>query len=62
MLKNYKLIRAHFVFDVNHNGRHKARSVSGVHITNFPISSVYSRVISLRGMRLILFLAEINRL
>jgi Reverse transcriptase (RNA-dependent DNA polymerase) len=31
-------------------------------LTNIPIDSVYSGVVSLRGFRLILFLAELNNL
>ena len=60
--KDYKKIRAHFVFDVKHDGRHKARLVADGHLTEVPLSSVYSGVVSLRGIRLVLFLAELNGL
>jgi hypothetical protein len=59
---NYKLIRCHFVFDVKHDGRHKARYVAGGHLTDPPLDSVYSGVVSLRSLRLIIFLAELNGL
>jgi hypothetical protein len=58
----YKKIRVHFVFDVKHDGRHKARLVADGHLTAVPLESVYSGVVSLRGFRLVLFLAELNEL
>jgi hypothetical protein len=58
----FKKIRVHLVFDVKHDGRHKARLVADGHLTNIPIDSVYSGVVSLLGFRLILFLAELNDL
>ena len=58
----YKRIRVHFVFDVKHDGRHKARLVADGHLTDVPLSSVYSGVVSLRGIRIVLFLAELNGL
>ena len=58
----YKKIRVHFVFDVKHDGRHKARLVADGHLTDIPLESVYSGVVSLRGFRLVLFLAELNDL
>jgi Reverse transcriptase (RNA-dependent DNA polymerase) len=58
----YKKIRVHFVFDVKHDGRHKARLVADGHLTDIPIESVYSGVVSLRGFRLVLFLGELNGL
>ena len=58
----YKKIRVHLVFDVKHDGRHKARLVADGHLTDIPLDSVYSGVVSLRGFRLVLFLAELNHL
>ena len=58
----YKKIRVHFVFDVKHDGRHKGRLVADGHLTDIPIDSVYSGVVSLRGFRLALFLGELNDL
>jgi len=58
----YKKIRVHLVFDVKHDGRHKARQVADGHLTDVPVDSVYSGVVSLRGIRLLLFLAELNDL
>ena len=56
----YKKIRCHLVYAVKHDGRHKARLVAGGHLTDTPIDSVYSSVVSLRGIRLLTFLAENN--
>ena len=36
--------------------------VAGGHLTEVPIDSVYSSVVSLRGLRLVVFLAELNGL
>ena len=56
----YKKIRCHMIYDVKHDGRHKARLVAGGHLTDVPIESVYSSVVSLKGLRLVVFLAELN--
>ena len=58
----YKKIRTHLVFAVKHDGRHKARMVADGHLTDVPLDSVYSGVVSLRGLRLVLFLVELNDL
>ena len=58
----WKKIRCHIVYAVKHDGRHKARLVAGGHLTDTPIDSVYSSVVSLRGVRLIAFIAEHNGL
>jgi hypothetical protein len=58
----YKKIRVHLIFDVKHDGRHKARLVADGHLTDIPLQSVYSGVVSLRGFRLVLFISELNGL
>lgn len=58
----YKKIRVHLIFDVKHDGRHKARLVADGHLTEVPLDSVYSGVVSIRGFRLTLFLSELNQL
>ena len=57
----YKKIRVHFVFAVKHDGRHKARLVADGHLTEVPLDSVYSGVVSLRSLRIVIFLGELNR-
>ena len=59
---DYKKIRVHLVYAVKHDGRHKARLVADGHLTAIPIDSVYSSVVTLRGLRIMLFLAELNKL
>jgi Reverse transcriptase (RNA-dependent DNA polymerase) len=58
----YKLIRLQMIYDVKDDGRHKARLVAGGHLTPIPIYSIYSGVLSLRGLRIVIFLAELNHL
>ena len=60
--RGYKKIRVHFVYDVKHDGWHKARLVAGGHLTEIPLDSVYSSVVSLRGLRIVIFLGELNGL
>ena len=60
--QGFKKINVHLIFAVKHDGRHKARLVAGGHLTGVPVDSVYSSVVSLRGIRIISFLAELNRL
>jgi hypothetical protein len=58
----YKRITVHMVYAVKHDGRHKARLVAGGHLTDTPVDSVYSSVVSLKGVRMTIFVAELNRL
>jgi hypothetical protein len=58
----YKRIRCHMIYDVKHNGRHKARLVAGGHLTDPNAESVYSGEVSLRGIRLVVFLDKLNAL
>lgn len=57
-----KKISVHLVFDIKHDGRHKARLVADGHRTDVPLTSVYSGVVALRGLRIVIFLAELNQL
>lgn len=58
----YKVIRVHLIYDVKHDGRHKARLVADGHLTDVPDDSVYLSVVSLHGLCILLFLAELNGL
>jgi hypothetical protein len=58
----YKKIRTHLVYDCKHDGRHKAWMVADGHLTDIPLESVYSGVISIHGLRIITFLSELNGL
>ena len=46
----YQLIRVHTIFDVKVDGRHKARVVADGHLTATPAESVYSGLVSLKGL------------
>jgi hypothetical protein len=58
----YKKIRIHLVFAGKHDETHKARRFADGHLTEVPLDSVYSAVVSIRGFRLKLFLAALNNL
>jgi hypothetical protein len=60
--KEYKRINVHMVYARKADGRHKARLVAGGHLIDTPINSVYSSVVSLRGIQIVAFLAELNGL
>ena len=50
------------MFAVKHDGRHKARLVAGGHLTPDPIESFYSGVVTIRSLRLVIFLPKLNNL
>ena len=60
--EGFKKIPCHMVYDVKWDGRHKSRFVAGGHRTDTPIESTYSAVVSLLGIRMVTFLAELNEL
>ena len=60
--EGYRKIKCHFVYDCKHDLRRKARFVAGGHMTPKPHESVYSGVVSTRGIRIVNFLAELNGL
>ena len=61
-LKGHEQICVHFVFDVKHDKLHEAMLVTDGHLTDIPIFSVCLGVISLQGIRLVIFIAELNKL
>ena len=58
--EGHKKIPCHIVYDVKWDGRHKSRFVAGGHRTDTPIESTHSAVVSLLGIRMVTFLAELN--
>ena len=60
--KGYHRIKVHLVFAVKFDGRHKARLVADGHLTPEPIENIYSGVVSLRNLRLVIFLGKLNNL
>ena len=58
----FQKIRVHFVYAVKHDGRLKARLVADGHLTKEPVESIYSGVVSLRSLRMVVFLSQLNNL
>ena len=58
----FQKIRVHFVYAVKHDGRFKARLVADGHLTKEPVESIYSGVASLRSLRMVVFLSQLNNL
>ena len=55
-------IRVHLIFAFKYDGRHKARLVADGHLTPEPVESIYSGVVSLRNLKLVIFLGKLNNL
>jgi hypothetical protein len=60
--RGYKKIRVHMVYDMKVTLQRKARLVADGQLTDTPVDSVYSSVVSLRGLKTVLFIAELNQL
>ena len=58
----FQKIRVHFVYAVKHDGRFKARLVADGHLTKEPVQSIYTGVVSLRSLRMVVFLSQHNDL
>ena len=58
----FQKIRVHFAYAVKHDGRFKARLVADGHLTKEPVESIYSGVVSLRSLRMVVFLSQLNNL
>ena len=58
----FQKIRVHFVYAVKHDGRFKARLVADGHLTKEPVESIYFGVVSLRSLRMVVFLSQLNDL
>jgi hypothetical protein len=62
VLAGYQKLCVRLVFDAKHDGQHKACLVADGHLTDVPLESVYSSVVSLQGICNLVFLAELNKL
>jgi hypothetical protein len=60
--EKFKKIRVHLVYACKHDGRHKARLCANGNLTDIPVNSIYSGVVSLKSLRTVIFLAELNGL
>ena len=54
--KDHQQIGLHFVFDIKHCGKFKVRHVADGYLTRERNETVYSEVVSLRNLRLAMFL------
>jgi hypothetical protein len=61
-LAGCKNFRVYFVLAVKHDLRHKARLVTGGHLTDPSTDGTYSIVVSLQSMRIAMAAAELNKL
>ena len=59
---NHQKIRVNLIFAVKYNGRHKARLVADGSLTPEPAENIYAGVVSLRHLRLVIFLGQLNNL
>lgn len=58
----YQKIKVHLVFYVKHDGRRRAQMVADGHLTEPGLEINYSGVISLKGLKTVIFLAKLNNL
>ena len=58
----FQKIIVHFVYAVKHDGRFKARLVADGYLTKEPVESIFSGVVSLRSLRMVVFLSQLNDL
>ena len=58
----YKTIKVCCIYAIKHDIRHKERCVTDEHLTVVPLDSVYSGLMSLRGLHTMIFLARLNHL
>ena len=61
-ITGFQKIPYHFVFDVKHDLRRKARLVAGGNLTSNPVDDIYSGVVGISNVRLLFLLAAINKL
>lgn len=62
VLDGYKKINRHMIYDIKHDGFHKSQYVASGHLEDPNEDSVYSGVVSLKGIHLTVLIAELNQL
>jgi hypothetical protein len=60
--EEFKKIQVHLVYACKHDGFHKARFCANGNLTEILINSIYSGVVSLKNLRTVIFLTELNGL
>jgi hypothetical protein len=61
--KGYKKICIHLEMspcDVKHDRHHKEHLIGDRHLTDIPVESIYSGFVSLHGLQMVNFLAELH--
>ena len=58
----YQFIPSHMVLDIKFDGRRKARLVAGGNFTNPDDHDIYSGAVSIDSVRILLFIADLNKL
>ena len=56
----YKKLHVHMTYTVKHDMKRKAYLVANGNLTEVPLDNIYSSVVSLRGLCLTIFLAELD--
>ena len=59
---NHQTIRVNLIYVVKHDGTHKAKLVAEGSLTPEPVENIYSGVVSLRHLRLVIFLGQLTTL
>ena len=59
---NHQKIRVNLIFAVKSDDRHEARLVADGSLTPVPVENIYSGVLSLRHLRPVIFLGQLNSL
>ena len=62
MNPGYHKIKVNLVFAIKSDGRHKARLVADGHPTPEAVENIYSGIVSMRNLRLVIFLGKLNNL
>ena len=60
--KGYHRIKVHLVFAVKFDGRYKVRLVADDHLTPERIGNIFSGVVSLKNLRLVIFLGKLKNI
>ena len=59
---SFQFFSFNLVFCVEFDGRHQARLVADGHLTPEPVENFCSGIVSLRNLRLVIFLGKLNNL
>ena len=57
---DYKKVKIHLVYDCKQTLKRKAHLVANGNLTETPVESIYSSIVTLRGLKTTIFIAELN--